>query len=103
MQDDALEQYLQAHPIGHLPSETLVEAFPWDEPPRYLLRDRDSIYGEGFQTRVSHLGTEEVKMAPRGPWQSPYVERLIEPQFQSLPVFGTDTIQYTPRQDHQTH
>jgi transposase InsO family protein len=54
-----------------------VEAFPWEEAPRYLLRDRNSIYGEVFQERVGHMGIEEVKIAPRSPWQSPYVERLI--------------------------
>jgi putative transposase len=55
----------------------VVEAFPWDEAPRYLLRDRDSIYGAYFQQRVHDMGIEEVLIAPRSPWQNPYVERLI--------------------------
>ena len=45
--------------------------------PRYLLRDRDLIYGEQFQQRIGHMGIEEVKIAPCSPWQSPYVERVI--------------------------
>ena len=54
-----------------------MEAFPWDTAPRYLLRDRDGIYGHEFTSRVDHMGIKEVKTAPRSPWQSPYVERLI--------------------------
>ena len=54
-----------------------MEAFPYDEAPRYMVRDRDRIYGEYFQTRVKHMGIEEVVIAPRSPWQTPYVERFI--------------------------
>jgi hypothetical protein len=64
-------------PIAPWTAQQIVEAFPRDEAPRYLLRDRDSMYGEAFQTRVSHLRIEEVKIVPRSPWQSPYIERLI--------------------------
>ena len=42
-----------------------------------FLRDRDAIYGEHFQQRIKNMGIEEVKIAPRSPWQNPYVERLI--------------------------
>ena len=45
--------------------------------PRYLLRDRDRIYGISFRQRVQHMGIEEVVIAPRSPWQNPFVERLI--------------------------
>ncbi len=55
----------------------IVEAFPWDTAPRYLLRDRDGTYGHEFTSRVDHMGIKEVKTAPRSPWQNPYVERLI--------------------------
>jgi putative transposase len=65
------------HPTAQWTAQQIVEAFPWDETPRYLLRDRDSIYGEAFQQRVKNLGLEEVKIAPRSPWQNPYVERVI--------------------------
>jgi putative transposase len=63
--------------IAEWTAQQVIEAFPWDEAPRYLLRDRDRIYGTAFQQRVQHLGIEEVVIAPRSPWQNPYVERLI--------------------------
>ena len=65
------------HPTAQWTAQQIVEACPWDEAPRYLLRDRDSIYGAPFQQRVGNMGIEEVKIAPHSPWQSPYVERLI--------------------------
>jgi putative transposase len=55
----------------------IVQAFPWQSAPRYLLRDRDGIYGAVFRKRVKNLGIEEVVTARRSPWQSPYVERVI--------------------------
>jgi putative transposase len=65
------------HPTAEWTAQQVVEAFPWDEAPRYLLRDGDRIYGTAFRQRVQHLGIEEVVIAPRSPWQNPYVERLI--------------------------
>lgn len=65
------------HPTAVWTAQQVVEAFPWDEAPRYLLRDRDRIYGTTFRQRVQHLGITEVVIAPRSPWQNPYVERLI--------------------------
>jgi transposase InsO family protein len=58
-------------------AQQIVEAFPWGDAPRYLLRDRDSIYRGHFRRRVTNLGIEEVMIARRSPWQNPYVERLI--------------------------
>ena len=55
----------------------LVQAFPWETAPRYLLRDRDGIYGRFFRRRVRNLSPEEVIIARRSPWQSPCVERVI--------------------------
>jgi transposase InsO family protein len=55
----------------------ITEAFPWDTAPRYLLRDRDTSYGLCFQNRVRAMGIQEVLTAPRSPWQSPSVERII--------------------------
>jgi len=55
----------------------IVQAFPWENAPRYLLRDRDGIYGKRFRSRVQNLGIKEVIIARRSPWQSPYVERVI--------------------------
>lgn len=65
------------HPTEQWTAQQIVEAFPWDEAPRYLLRDRDSIYGAQFPRRVHSLGIEEVITAPRSPWQNPFAERLI--------------------------
>jgi transposase InsO family protein len=65
------------HPTAEWTAQQIVEAFPFDSAPRYLIRDRDSIYGTRFRNRVRSLGIEEVLTAPRSPWQSPYVERII--------------------------
>jgi len=65
------------NPTARWAAQQIVEAFPFDTAPRYLLRDRDSIYGEQFRRRVTSLGIEEILTAPRSPWQSPFVERLI--------------------------
>ena len=45
--------------------------------PQCLLRDRDAVYGVAFSHRAQSLGIQEVKIAPRAPWQNPSVERLI--------------------------
>lgn len=65
------------HPTAQWMAQQLIEAFPWDEAPRYLLRDRDDTYGAQYRRRVHSLGIEEVLTAPHSPWQNPYVERLI--------------------------
>jgi transposase InsO family protein len=66
-----------AHPTARWTAQQLVEAFPFDSAPRYLLRDRDAIYGEKVRRRIKSLGIEEVVTAPRSPWQNPFVERII--------------------------
>ena len=66
-----------AHPTAEWTAQQVVDAFPWDEAPRYLLRDRDRIYGTSSRQRVRHMRIAEVVIAPRSPWQNPYVERLI--------------------------
>jgi putative transposase len=65
------------HPTAEWTAQQMIDAFPWDKAPRYLLRDRDRIYGAYFRQRVRHMGSEEVLIAPKSPWQNPYVERLI--------------------------
>ena len=65
------------HPTAAWTAQQVVDAFPWDEDPRYLLRDRDRIYGAAFRQRVRNMGIEEVLIAPRSPWQNPYVEHVI--------------------------
>ena len=57
--------------------QQLREAFPWDQAPRYVLRDRDAIYGRDFVAVTRDMGIEEVLTAPRSPWQNPFAERLV--------------------------
>jgi putative transposase len=66
-----------AHPTAEWTARQLIEAFPADSAPRYLLRDRDQIYGEEFCQRVKGMGIEEMITAPRAPFQNPYAERVI--------------------------
>jgi putative transposase len=65
------------YPTAAWTAQQVAEAYPFDEAPRYLQRDRDSIYGDVFRRRIESLSIEEVISAPRSPWQSPYVERII--------------------------
>jgi transposase InsO family protein len=55
----------------------VTEAFPWDTAPRYLVRDRDAVYGHVVRRRLRALGIRDRPTAPRSPWQNAYVERLI--------------------------
>jgi transposase InsO family protein len=66
-----------ANPTAQWTAQQVVDAFPWESAPRFLLRDRDSIFGVPFRSRVRGMGIEEVLIAYRSPWQSPFVERLI--------------------------
>jgi transposase InsO family protein len=66
-----------SHPTERWTAQQIIEAFPFDEVPRYLIRDRDSIYGEWFRRRVKNMGINEVVTAFRSPWQNPFVERVI--------------------------
>jgi transposase InsO family protein len=66
-----------AHPTAEWTAQQLREAFPFDQIPRYLLRDRDSIFGSEFRKDVEAMGIKEVLSAPRSPWQRAYVERVI--------------------------
>jgi hypothetical protein len=65
------------HPTAPWTAEQIIQAFPDETEPRYLLRDRDGIYGEDFRERVKAMGIEEVITAPRSPWQNPFAERLL--------------------------
>jgi putative transposase len=57
--------------------QQIVEAFPWDSAPRYMIRDRDKKYGDEFTRRVASLDMKQVLIAAHSPWQNPYVERAI--------------------------
>jgi len=65
------------HPSAAWTAQQIVEAFPSDTAPQYLVRDRDGIYGAEFRRRVAGLGIYEVLTAPRSPWQNPFAERLV--------------------------
>ena len=58
-------------------AQQIVEAFPEETAPRFIVRDRDAIFGSQFRRRVQGLGINEVLAAPRSPWQNPYAERLV--------------------------
>jgi transposase InsO family protein len=66
-----------AHPTAQWTAQQLRNAFPWDSAPRYLLRDRDRIFGGDFTRQARDMGMEQVLGAPRAPWQRAYVERVI--------------------------
>src|SRR5437667_557378 len=65
------------HPTAHWTAQQIVDAFPDDSAPSFLLRDRDSVYGHVFRQRVKGMGVGEVLTAPHSPWQNPFAERLI--------------------------
>jgi putative transposase len=66
-----------AHPTADWTGQQLREAFPFAQLPRYLLRDRDAIFGDDFREHVRDMGICEVLSAPRSPWQRAYIERVI--------------------------
>ncbi|MGA7453746.1 MAG: integrase core domain-containing protein, partial [Rhodoplanes sp.] len=65
------------HPTAEWLAQQIVEAFPWETPPTYLVRDNDGAYGPVFQRRVRTMGIRDRPISPRSPWQNPYAERLI--------------------------
>jgi hypothetical protein len=60
------------HPTAAWTAQQIIEAFPDDTAPRWLLRDRDAIYGDVFRRRVVGMGISEVVSAPSSPWQKGY-------------------------------
>jgi transposase InsO family protein len=65
------------NPHAEWTAQQVINAFPHEESPRFLIRDRDGSYGDYFKKRVKGMGIEEVLIAPRSPWQNPYCERII--------------------------
>jgi transposase InsO family protein len=65
------------HPTAQWTAQQLVEAFPFDTAPSYLIRDGDCIYGERVTRKIESLGIDEVVTAPASPWQNAYAERVI--------------------------
>jgi transposase InsO family protein len=66
-----------ANPTAEWITRQLIEAFPWNEAPHYLIRDRDLIYGSIVTRRLRTMGIQDKPTAPASPWQNSFAERLI--------------------------
>jgi transposase InsO family protein len=66
-----------ANPTDQWIAGQVTDAFPWDEAPGYLLRDRDGAFGPAYTRRIRTMGIRDRPTAPRSPWQKGHVERLI--------------------------
>src|SRR4030095_8797118 len=65
------------NPTAEWLAQQIVEAFPWNTAPTYLVRDNDGAYGQAFTRRLRAMGIRDQPTSPRSPWQNPYAERLI--------------------------
>jgi transposase InsO family protein len=65
------------HPTAEWIARQLTDAFPWDEAPDYMVRDRDKCYGHAVTKRLAAMGIRDHPIAPRSPWQNGHAERLI--------------------------
>jgi transposase InsO family protein len=66
-----------SNPTAEWIARQITEAFPWDQAPRYLVRDRDASYGHAVTRRLAAMAIRDRPTAPRSPWQNGHVERLI--------------------------
>jgi transposase InsO family protein len=65
------------NPSGTWTTQQIIEAFPWENVPKFIIRDNDLIYSKMFTKRIKGMGIKEVKTAFQSPWQNPYCERII--------------------------
>jgi transposase InsO family protein len=65
------------NPTAEWIARQITEAFPWDDAPQYLIRDRDRIYGAVVMRRLRAMGIRDKPTAPASPWQNGFAERLI--------------------------
>ena len=65
------------HPTAEWLAQQIVEAFPWDTAPQYLIRDNDCCYGRAFINRIRAMGIRDRPISPRSPWQNANAERFI--------------------------
>jgi transposase InsO family protein len=65
------------NPTAEWVARQITEAFPWNEAPRYMIRDRDRIYGAVVTRRLRAMGIRDKPTAPASPWQNGFAERLI--------------------------
>jgi lysylphosphatidylglycerol synthetase-like protein (DUF2156 family) len=75
-----------AHPTAEWIAQQIVEAFPWNEAPRYLIRDRDAIYGAAVTRRIRAMGIRDKPIAPGSPWQNCYTARTHRSLAKDAPV-----------------
>jgi transposase InsO family protein len=68
---------ITANPTAEWVAHQLTEAFPWDDAPLHLIRDRDRIYGTSVTRRLRAMGIRDKPIAPAAPWQNGFAERLI--------------------------
>ena len=66
-----------AHPTAEWIARQITEAFPWDQASRYLIRDRDAVYGSVVTRRLHAMGIRDKPISAGSPWQNCYAERLI--------------------------
>jgi transposase InsO family protein len=66
-----------ANPTAEWVARQITEAFPWNGAPRYMIRDRDRIYGAIVTRRLRAMGIRDKLIAPASPWQNGFAERLI--------------------------
>jgi transposase InsO family protein len=66
-----------SNPTAEWVARQITEAFPWNEAPRYLIRDRDRIYGSIVMRRLRAMGIRDRPITPASPWQNAFAERLI--------------------------
>jgi len=66
-----------SHPTAEWIARQIMEAFPWNEAPRYMIRDRDQVYGAAAMRRLRAMGIRDKPIAPGSPWQNGFAERLI--------------------------
>jgi transposase InsO family protein len=89
-----------ANPTAEWIARQITEAFPWDEAPRYLLRDRDTSYGAAVTRRLRTMGIRDRPITPRSPWQNGHVERLIgsirRECLDHVVVFGEGHLRHLP-------
>ena len=65
------------HPTAEWIAQQITDAFPWDQAPTHLIRDRDARYGQLVRRRMAAMGIRDHPIARRSPWQNGHVERLV--------------------------
>jgi transposase InsO family protein len=84
-----------SHPGAQWTAQQIIEAFPQDTAPKYMIRDRDGIFGEKFHGCVVGMGIEQVLTAPRSPWQNSYAERLVAPSVENASITSSFSVSST--------